>query len=191
MAHPSDSELLAQRLEAIQSERADIKRRDDELSADEQRIRLALDVIRSVKASFGQATDARPPIQLAAHAVVEVSSSATLTMAPAVQPAPTPPRPKQRLEDLILQAFEAKDGMTSLEVVSMLDLVSDAKRESIMSTLSRMASKGKVRREGRLYFRSKQGEGPEVGTTGPSVATESVAGQHTSSAPIGEEGEEL
>lgn len=191
MAHQTDSELLARRLEAIQSERSDIKRRDDGLSADEQRIRLALDVIRSVKASFGQATDARPPIQLAAHAVVEESSSATLTMAPAVQPAPTPPQPKQRLEDLILQAFEAKDGMTSLEVVSMLDLVSDAKRESIMSTLSRMASKGKVRREGRLYFRSKQGEGPEVGTTGPSVATESVAGQHTSSAPIGEEGEEL
>lgn len=191
MVHQTDSELLTQRLESIQSERADIKKRDDELSADEQRIRLALDVIRSVKASFGQPTDARPPIQLAAHALVEVSSSATLTTAPVVQPVSTRGQPKQRLEDLILQAFDAKDGVTSLEVVSMLDLVSDAKRESVMSTLSRMASKGKVRREGRLYFRSKQGEGPEVGTTGPSVATESVAGQHTPSAPVGEEGEEL
>ena len=192
MAHQSDTELLAQRLEAIQAARADIKRRDDELSADEQRIRLALDVIKSVKASLGQATEDRLPIQLAAHAVVATSASATLTTALSVQPAPNPAQPKQRLEDLILQALEAKDGVTSLEVVSMVELVSDAKRESIMSTLSRMASKGKVRRDGRLYFLVKKGESPEVvATTGLSVATESVAGQHTSSAPVGEEGEEL
>ena len=192
MAHQSDTQLLAQRLEAIQAERADIKRRDDELSADEQRIRLALDVIKSVKASYAQAAEDRPPIQLAAHATVEASVSATLTTAPAAQPAPAPAQPKQRLEDLILQALDAKDGVTSLEVVSMLDLVSDAKRESIMSTLSRMASKGKVRRDGRLYFLVKKGESPEVvATTGLSVATGSVAGQHTSGALIGEEGEEL
>ena len=185
MAHQSDTDLLAQRLEAIRAERADIKRRDDELSADEQRIRLALDVIKFVKASFEQATDARSPLQVAAHAVVEASATATLTTAP------PPAQRKQRLEDLIFQALEAKDGVTSLEVVSMLDLVSDAKRESVMSTLSRMGTKGKVRRYGRLYFLVRKGEGPEVETSGPSVATESVAGQHTSSAPIGEEGEEL
>jgi len=192
MVHQSDTELLAQRLTAIQTERADIKRRDDDLLADEQRIRLALDVIRSVKASYGQAADDRPPIQLAAHAVVEPSTSATLTTAPTAQPASPLAQPKQRLEDLILHALDGKDGVTSLEVVSMLQLVSNAKRESTMSTLSRMAGKGKVRRDGRLYFLVKKGESPEVvATTGPSVATESVAGQHTSSAPIGEEGEEL
>lgn len=191
MAHQSDTELLAQRLEAIQIERADIKRRDDELSADEQRIRLALDVIKAVKASYGQVAEDRPLIQLAAHAVVEASASATLTMAQTAQPAPASAQPKQRLEDLILQALNAKDGVTSLEIVSMLNLVSDAKRESIMSTLSRMASKEKVRRDGRLYFLVKKCESPEVvATTGLSVATESVAGQHTSSAPIGEEGED-
>ena len=45
---------------------------------------------------------------------------------------------------------------------------------------------------GRLRFLVKKGESPEVvATTGLSVATESVAGQHTSGALIGEEGEEL
>lgn len=188
MAHQTESELLAQRLDAILSERAAIKKRDDELSADEQRIRLALDVIKSVMADYGQAPEVRPAIQLSGHATVSMTASGTLSTAPA---ATVPAQPKQRLENLILQAFEAKDGMTSLEVVSLLELVSDAKRESIMSTLSRMVSKGLMRREGRLYFRRKQGEGREVGTTGPSVATESVTGQHTLGALIGEEGEEL
>ena len=80
--------------------------------------------------------------------------------------------------------------MTSTEVVDMVEIftTATAKRESILSTLSRMSSKGLLRREGKLYFLVKKGESPEVGTSGPSVATESVAGQHTSSAPIGEEG---
>lgn len=186
MVHQTESELLAKRLDAILSERAAIKKRDDELSADEQRIRLALDVIKSVMADYGQAPEVRPAIQLSGHATVSMTASGTLSTTPT---ALAPAQPKQRLEDLILQAFDAKDGMTSLEVVGMLELVSEAKRESVMSTLSRMASKGLMRREGKLYFRRKQGEGPEVGTTGPSVATESVAGQHTSSAPIDEEGD--
>lgn len=186
MAHQTESELLTQRLDAILSERTAIKKRDDELSADEQRIRLALEVIKSVMADYGQLPEARPAAQLSGHATVSLTASGTLSSVPAT---PSPIQPKQRLEDLILQAFEAKDGMTSLEVVGMLELVSDAKRESVMSTLSRMASKGLMRREGKLYFCCKQGEGPEVGTTGPSVATESVAGQHTSSAPIDEEGD--
>lgn len=186
MAHQTESELLAKRLEAIQSERSVIKKRDDELSADEQRIRLALEVIRSVLADFAHAVESRPSVQLAGSATVVVSTGGTLTTA---QGAPAAVQPKQRLEEMILQAFDTKDGMTSLEVVAMLELVSDAKRASVMSTLSRMASKGRMRREGKLYFRSTKGEGPAVRTSGPSGATESVAGQPTSGANTDEEGD--
>lgn len=191
MAQQTESELLAQRLEAIVSERTAIKKRDDELSADEQRIRLALDVIRAVVADHSRPFELKPTQPIGLHGTLGVAADVTAALAATQPPAQvTPPvRPKQRLEDLILEAFEAKDGMTSLEVVAMLELVSDSKRESVMSTLSRMASKGMMRREGRLYFRRKQGEGPEVGTTGPSGATESVAGQPTSGAKTGEEGD--
>lgn len=187
MSYPTESKLLAQRLEAIQAERIAIKRRDEELSADEQRIRLALEVIRSVVAEYGSESEAQPTTLPSAHAALSLPGlalSATGSTTPAA-PASFQSQPKQRLEDLILQAFDAKEGMTSLEVAGLL---SHAKRESVMSTLSRMVSKGMVRREGKLYLRSVQGEGPEVvATTGPSIATESVPGQHTSSAPIDEE----
>ena len=194
MPQQSDSELLALRLDAIRSEKADLIKRIEELTADEQRINYALDVIRSVLGNQAQGTGSHRELSLSAHADVRATATGTLTAGSEIQTAAQNllARPRQRLEDLILNAFDAKDGMTSMEVVAMLELVSGAKRASIMSTLSRMVASKRLRREGKLIFRSTKSEGPEAGTSEPSVfATTSGEGQHTSSAPIGEEGEDL
>jgi hypothetical protein len=180
MTQPSESDLLNQRLDAIRAEKAPLLKRLNELEAQEERINYALEIMRDVLAEVcGPSKQVELPIG-GVGAVAAVAHAG----------------PRQTLEQLIIDVFIDKTGMTSGEVADMVDMFSPVtvKRESILSTLSRMASKekGLVRREGKLYFMVKKGESPEVvATTGPSVATESVAGQHTSGALIGEEGEEL
>lgn len=191
MTYQSETELLAQRLDAIRSEKAVLMKKVDELTADEQRINYALDVFRSVigeRAISGVSSVQLNPVVVSATGTVSGSSAATGVVKDSSEDRH---RTRQTLESLILEAFAAKDGMTSVEVVSMLNLVSDAKRESIMSTLSRMAGKGLLRREGKLYFRGTKSEGPEVGTTEPSIATMSGEGQPTSGAEVDEEGDKL
>jgi Penicillinase repressor len=59
------------------------------------------------------------------------------------------------LEQIIFELFkDGEDGYTSVEVVEHVAKHSDAKKESITSTLSRMVAKGALRRDGKLYFRA-------------------------------------
>lgn len=192
MVYQSETDLLVRRLDAIRAEKATLLKRVDELSADEQRINLALDVIRSVVADFAPASTSKREVALSAVATVGASASATLTVGQAQGGSENQrQRPRQSLESLILEAFAERDGMTSVEVAGMLELVSDAKKDSILSTLSRMAGKGLVRREGKLYFLVKKGESPEAATSGLSIATASGEGQPTTGATAGEEGDDL
>lgn len=179
MAHQSETELLAQRLDAIRTEKAALMKKVEELNADEQRINYALDVFRSVVADLGKAAGANIEVALSGVGVVGMTATGMLSVGAPVQSGAQEQaqRSKQTLESLILDAFAAKDGMTSVEVAGIVELVSDAKKDSIMSTLSRMAGKGLVRREGKLYFRGAKGEGSGVvGTTEPSGATTSGDG---------------
>lgn len=192
MAPQTDTELLAERLDAIRSEKAALMKKVEELDADEQRIKYALDVFRSVLGERAQAPEPKAAVALSGHATIGMTATGTLSVgssAPTVVVQGGQQRPKQTLEELIMGAFEAKDGITSIEVAELVQMFTDAKPESIKSTLSRMGGKGLVRRDGRLYFRGKKGEGSTVGTDEPSSATTSGDGQHTSSAPIDEEGD--
>lgn len=192
MIHQSETDLLIQRLDAIRAEKATLLKRVDELSATEQRINLALDVIRSVVGDLTPTSTSKPEVTLSAVAAVGPSTSATLTVGQAqARGEDQRQRRRQSLESLILDAFAARDGITSVEVAGMLERVSGAKRDSVLSTLSRMAGKGLVRREEKLYFLVKKGERPEAATSGLSVATMSGDGQPTSGAMAGEEGDDL
>lgn len=193
MGHQSDTEVLAQRLDALRTEKATLMKRVEELSADEQRINYALDVFRSVVADIAQAAEPKRDVSLSAHAIVNTTATGTLTVGPAVQPgAQEAQRTRQSLESVILEVFSDKTGLTSGEVADRVGQFSDAKRNSILSTLSRMGGKGLVRRAGKLYFVVTKSEGPEAGTSEPSVfATTSGDGQHTSGALTGEEREDL
>lgn len=175
----TDTELLTQRLDAIRTEKSSLMKRVEELSAAEERINYALEVFRSVIADV---TKDEPP---KSHVLVAGSGSYSITgHAPTLTVEPSPaatdeqrPRVRQSLESMILGTFNEKTGMTSGEVADTVELFALAKRDSILSTLSRMTGKGLVRREGKLYFRVTKGEGSGVvGTTEPSGATTSGDG---------------
>lgn len=186
MPHQSDTELLVQRLDAILSEKAMLMKRVEELSAAEERIKYAIDVFRQV---VGEIQEPSRVVSASSNVALNISSSGMLTTNPAPQPA-TDNRARATLESAILDVFSGKTGITSGEVADQVTLFTTAKRDSILSTLSRMTGKGLVRREKRLYFRAVKGEGSEVGTSEPSVATKSVEGRHTSGALTGEKGNE-
>ena len=95
--------------------------------------------------------------------MLAVGASGTLVAVSSSGEGVAGPRPKQRLEDLILAAFGDSGGLTSVEIAAAVEKVSDAKRESVLSTVSRMASKKLLRREGKLYFLVQKGDSPEVG----------------------------
>lgn len=170
---PTESELLRERLDGIREEKAELSARLRELQAKEERLAFALGVLEDV---LSELNDKSPRVQ--------VGESAADLFAPA-------PGERQTLEQLILSLFGSWSTITSAEVVSTLALLTDAKRESILSTLSRMVAKGLLKRDGRLYFLGNKGEGSEVTTTTePSGATTSVRGQATSGLMTDEEGDE-
>jgi predicted transcriptional regulator len=182
MAQRSDTELLADRLDAILTEKAALMKRIEELSADEQRIKYALDVFRSVLG--GLASSGAAAVQLGSVALNATGGSAVVQSSGATS-SPSDERPTQRqtLESIILNVIGSTGALTSIEVADAVKLTSDAQRNSVLSTLSRMASKGRLRKEGKLYFLAAIGEGSEVGKTSePSVATMSGEGQATSEA---------
>ncbi|HMR81249.1 MAG TPA: hypothetical protein PKD61_39325 [Polyangiaceae bacterium] len=190
MPQQSESDLLSARLEAIRAEKLSLQRRLDELDATEQRISYALDVFRSVVADAQRAGSANVTVGLAGVSMNAVGGSGALDAVSASGEGVAGPRPKQRLEDLILEAFGESGGLTSVEIAAAVDKVSDAKRESVLSTVSRMASKKLLRREGKLYFLVQKGDSPEAATSGLSGATTSGEGQPTSRGSADEEGDD-
>jgi len=186
MGQRSDTELLADRLDAILTEKASLTKRIEELSADEQRIKYALEVFRSVLG--GLVNSGSLSAQLGSVVVDATGSSsgggtASATSASVTSPSDERPSQRQTLESAILNVIGSTRALTSAEVVAAVQLTATAQRESVLSTLSRMATKGRLRREGKLYFLAAIGEGPEVGKTSePSVATVSMEGQATSEA---------
>lgn len=176
MTRPSESELLNQHLDAIRAEKAPLIKRLNDLQAQEERINYALGIMREV---LDEVCGPLKPFD---------QDKAT-----GIAGAGAPSGPRQTLEQIILGVFSDRTGLTSGEVADIVEANSPTavKRESTLSTLSRMAGKELIRREGRLYFLVKKGEGPEVGTPEPSDATKSVAGQPTAGALTGEEGGDL
>jgi len=190
MPQQSESDLLSARLEAIRAEKRSLQRRLDDLDATEHRISYALDVFRSVVADAQQAGSGDVSVALAGASMLAVGASGTLVAVSSSGEGVAGPRPKQRLEDLILAAFGDSGGLTSVEIAAAVDKVSDAKRESVLSTVSRMASKKLLRREGKLYFLVQKGDSPEAPTSGLSGATTSGEGQPTSRGSSDEEGDD-
>lgn len=190
MPQQSESDLLSARLEAIRAEKQSLQRRLDELDATEQRISYALDVFRSVVADAQQAGAGDVSVALAGASMHAIGDSGTLVTVSSSGEGVARLRPKQRLEDLILAAFGGSGGLTSVEIAAAVDKVSDAKRESVLSTVSRMASKKLLRREGKLYFLVQKGDSPEAPTSGLSGATTSGEGQPTSRGATDEEGDD-
>jgi hypothetical protein len=66
------------------------------------------------------------------------------------------------LEQLIAEMFTNEfQGYSSVEVVEYVAKHSDAKKESITSTLSRMVTKKALKRDGKLYFKADESHDSE------------------------------
>jgi hypothetical protein len=183
VAHPTETELLLQRLDRLRASKASLTKALDEVTADEQRIAYALEVVRAVVAESKHSLSAPLGAEVGAQAATG-ALAAYLASPEARIGDKEEGRGKQNLQNVILQLFTARDGLTSNQVAEVAAVVSGAKKESVQSTMSRMCAKELLRRQGRLYFRGAKSEGSEVvATSEPSTATSSGQGQLTSNEP--------
>lgn len=174
-----ESELIADRLAQIRAEKERISDRMEELNGEESKLTFALEVFRSFVAD-------RPVVTgLLAQAMGEVQRDIERLYSPdagvlnAVEPHL---RPQAKNLEASIASFLRETGSTSAELADTVMLFVEAKRESILSTLSRMVGKGAARREGKLYFppRAKSEGSEAVEATDPSIATKSGQGQAVS-----------
>lgn len=160
----SESELIARRLSAIKAEKDQLAARLEELVGEESRLSFALDVFREFAGSASEESDIRVGrVTVNDHEYVKGNWTRIFPE-------------RVSLESTILNVLK-EAGMTSAEVADTVALFAEAKRESVMSTLSRMVGKGLVRRDGKTYFPVRKGEGSEaVAASNPSSATKSEPG---------------
>lgn len=142
----TDIDILEQRLTEVRATREALRAKLDRLTAVEQRLEFALSVVKQVMQG------ASDDDLLAADQLLGDVSSRDLF---ADDGGDSRAAESLSLEALILKVFEARDGLTSVDVVDALQGVTTAKRESILSALSRACAKLHLRREGRLYFRNQ------------------------------------
>ena len=136
--NPSETlELLALKLAAIGRERTTITARLDELVTEEQRLRITQDVVKSL--------DATPKAQ---PEKIDLRASWPLPAATR-QGEQAPPL---KVQDQIEFVLAKNNGLTATGVSAEVAKGWGTKRDTAMSTLSRMKSKGAVRKEGKLYF---------------------------------------
>jgi len=147
MSDHDDLELIAQERTALAAEKAAVMKRLDELTASEQRLTMAEELIRALRIK-------RAPtslVTLTAIATAHANAAATLTDAAKTEQGA---EKAQKIETLIEDALREAGavGATSQDIFAKVTAIREAKPESLASTLSRMVSKKAARREGKLYF---------------------------------------
>lgn len=157
MNAPADAlQMLRDELIAIRSERQALAKRDAELTASEQRAAIAIEVVEAIASRA--MSGAIAAVQLAnATLTAEGKSQATEPRSLLVGMGG---RPRvASLEDHIGDVAGDSGGLTSDEIVAGVQKITEAKAESVKSTLSRMVKKGLMRRDGRLYFKTAMAVG--------------------------------
>lgn len=142
MATTSTTALLAAKLEIVRKGKIAAQKTVDDLSAEEQRIGLALEVVRAVEAEHGgRATAAAPDSRLGPGVLVRA----------AVSNSSAEEKPKTVVQ-MTLAVLKAESGLSAREVAERVVAATGTKRETVLSTLSRLKGEGMARREGKLYF---------------------------------------